>query len=170
MDLTEAEYHWEPLAESERQHDMTLSVDKKRVWRVFQENGAFTYDYGGDRNPPAFTTIAWIMNHIAGTADMYLYCVTTGKEVGDERTWLDVPVYSTMSETRAYIFRMLQNTRDYLLSLDEREATDALNKLMPAPFGEMRPTYLNLWGGIIEHTIQHAIQIAVRKERIREGF
>src|SRR5215207_9509674 len=124
MDITEAEYHWEPLSESERQHDMTLGVDKKRVWRVFEENGAYTYDYGGDRNPPAFTTIAWIMNHIAETADMYLYCVTTGKQVGEERTWLDVPVYSNMSETRAYIFRMLQNTRDYLLSLDEREAPD----------------------------------------------
>src|SRR5690349_18445019 len=64
-DITDEEYNWEPLSESERQHDITLSVDKKCVWRVFEENGAYTYDYGGDRTPPAFTTIAWIMNHIA---------------------------------------------------------------------------------------------------------
>ena len=58
----------------------------------------------------------------------------------------------------------------YLLSLDE-DSTDAeLNNLTPAPWGEMRPTYLNLWGGIIEHALQHAMQIAVRKERIRANY
>src|SRR5688572_22265046 len=80
IDITQEEYNWEPLSAEERLYDVGLSAKIKRVWRVFPANEAYTYDYD-DRNPdnPAFTTIAWIMNHIAGTAEMYLYCIKTGK-------------------------------------------------------------------------------------------
>src|SRR4030095_4980719 len=69
MDITEAEYNWEPLSEAERLQDIPLSAETKRGWRVYAVDGKYTYDYGG-RKPgaPAFTTIAWIMNHIATTA------------------------------------------------------------------------------------------------------
>ena len=36
MDLTDEEYNWEPLSEAERLHDIALSAETKRVWRVFQ--------------------------------------------------------------------------------------------------------------------------------------
>ena len=69
-----------------------------------------------------------------------------------------------------YLFSVLTRVRDYLVCIPEEEVYQALNRLTPAPWGEMRPTYLNLWGGIIEHGIQHAMQIAVRKEHIRCGY
>lgn len=171
MDITEEEYNWEPLSEAERLQDIPLSAESKRVWRVFPVNGIYTYDYG-ERSPnnPAFTTIAWIMNHIAQTADMYLYCIKTGKAVGEEITWDSLPVYSNLNEMRDYLFHALQDTYDYLAALDENQGFIELNKLTPAPWGEMRPTYLNLWSGSIEHALQHAMQIAVRKERIRQEF
>jgi hypothetical protein len=171
LDITEEEYHWEPLSDAERLQDIPLSAETKRVWRVFPVNGVYTYDYG-ERSPgnPAFTTIAWIMNHIAQTAEMYLYCIKTGNAVGEAITWDDLPVYSNLSDMRDYIFRALQDTRDYLAALNGNQAHHELNKLTPAPWGEMRPAYLNLWGGSIEHALQHAMQIAVRKERIRQAF
>jgi hypothetical protein len=107
------------------------------------------------------------MNHIAVTADMYLYCVQAEKPVGAERNWNDLTIYATLSEMRDYLFRTLEGTRSYLELLGKNSDYDQLNKMTPAPWGEMRPTYLNLWGGIIEHTLQHAMQIAVRKEQIR---
>jgi hypothetical protein len=170
-DLNEAEYNWEPLSDVERLQDISLSAETKRVWRVFSANGIYTYDYG-ERSPtdPAFTTIAWIMNHIAQTAEMYLYCIKTGKAVGQEITWDNLPVYANLSQMRDYLFHSLQATRDYLTALDRNQTHNELNKLTPAPWGEMRPTYLNLWGGSIEHTLQHAMQIAVRKERMRQKF
>jgi hypothetical protein len=167
-DLSEAEYNWEPLSEAERQHDLPLPAERKRVWRVFQTERGYTYDYGdGDLNPPPFTTIAWLMNHIAVTAQMYLYCIKTGKPTGEELTWDDLPVHSTLPAMRDYAFRTLEETRAYLQSFPDSEAQTELNKLTPAPWGEMRPTFLNLWGGIIEHALQHAAQIAARKEDIR---
>jgi hypothetical protein len=170
-DITEEEYNWEPLSEAERLQDIPLSAETKRVWRVYPMNGVYTYDYG-ERSPddPAFTTIAWIMNHIAQTAEMYLYCIKTGKAVGEDMTWDDLSVYSSRGEMRDYIFHALQNTRNYLLTLDGNQVYTELNRLTPAPWGEMRPTYLNLWGGSIEHALQHSMQIAVRKEYIRQEF
>lgn len=78
LDITDEEYNWEPLSEAERQADISASAESKRVWRVFEIDGHYQYDYG-DRpaGKPAFTTIAWIMNHTAGTADMYLHCIKT---------------------------------------------------------------------------------------------
>jgi hypothetical protein len=171
MDITEEEYNWEPLLEAERIEDVPMSAEMKRVWRVYLAHGTYTYDYG-DRPPdaPAFTTIAWIMNHIATTADMYLYCILSGKPVGEERHWHDLTIYPNLKEMRDYLFNTLQSTRDYLSLLEKREDHEQLNKLTPAPWGELRPVYLNLWGGIVEHALQHAMQIAVRKEQIRVKF
>jgi len=171
LDITEEEYNWEPLSESERLQDIGLSAETKRVWRVFPLGGTYVYDYASRHaDNPAFTTIAWIMNHVAQTAEMYLYCIKTGKPEGEAVTWDDLPVYSTLSAMRDYVFRALHAARDYLLALEESESYDPLNKLTPAPWGEMRPAFLNLWGGVIEHALQHSIQIAVRKERIRQRF
>jgi hypothetical protein len=170
-DLTDAEYDWEPLPESERHADIALPAETKRVWRVFPLNGVYHYDYGDDPIVPSpFTTIAWIMNHIAVTADMYLRCIKSGKPAGEGITWDDLPVYGSLIQTRDYAFRALNDVKDFLLALDESDASDVLNRLTPAPWGEMRPTYLNLWTGAIEHAIQHAMQIAVRKEYIRAQF
>jgi hypothetical protein len=171
IDITDEEYDWEPLSESERLRDIRLSAETKRVWRVFRVGSTYVYDYASrDAGNPAFTTIAWIMNHIAQTADMYLYCIKTGKPEGEELAWDDLPVYSNLSAMRDYVFRALHAAKDYLLALEDREIHGQLNKLTPTPWGAMRPTYLNLWGGIIEHALQHAMQIAVRKERIRQRF
>jgi uncharacterized damage-inducible protein DinB len=167
-DITEQEYNWEPLSGDDQSQDLLLPANEKRVWRVFEQNGIYSYDYSLEvRSPSPFTTIAWIMNHIAQTADMYLYCITTGKPEGAEKTWDDLPVYGRFSEMRDYAFRVFLETRAFLTSLDEEQSDYEVNKLTPAPWGEMRPTYLNIWGGIIEHGIQHAMQIAVRKEYIR---
>lgn len=171
MDITDDEYNWEFLPEAERAHDLTLAPETKRVWRVFEDDGVYFYDYGLRKTDnPAFTTIAWIMNHIATTADMYLYCVKTGKQVGEELTWDDLIIYGNLKDMRDHIFRALYDTRDYLLALDPARADDELNHMSPAPTGEIRPIFLNLWGGVIEHTLMHCMQIAVRKERIRQGF
>lgn len=170
-DITEAEYHWEPLSEAERPEDMLLSAETKRVWRVFPIEGVYTYDYGErGSDDPAFTTIAWIMNHIVSTAEMYLYCIRSGKSVGEERTWGDLTTYASVSDAQIHLNRVFADTRDYLSLLAESGDVTQLNILTPTPYGEMRPAYLNLWGGIIEHALQHAMQIAVRKERIRKGF
>jgi hypothetical protein len=166
LDITAEEYNWEPLSDAERLQDIPLSAETKRVWRVFPVDGIYTYDYG-DRRPddPAFTTIAWIMNHIAQTAEMYLYCIRTGKAVGEEITWDDLPVYSTLGQMRDFVFHALQDTRDYLTALDGNQAHHELNRLTPL-LGKML-TYLSLWGSI-EHPLQHAT--SVRKERIRQRF
>jgi hypothetical protein len=167
-DLSEAEYHWEPLSEAERQHDLPLPADRKRVWRVFQANRRYTYDYAdGILNPPPFTTIAWLMNHIAITAQMYLYCIKTGKSAGDGLSWDDLPVHSTLAAMRDHASRTLEETKAYHLSFPASEIDEELNRFTPAPWGELRPTFLNLWGGIIEHALQHTAQIAMRKEHIR---
>ncbi|MBN1202768.1 MAG: DinB family protein [Anaerolineae bacterium] len=170
-DLNDDEFHWEPLSDAERHADLLLPADQKRVWRVFEQNGTYGYDYSlKTRMPSPFTTIAWIMNHLAQTADMYLYCIKTGRPEGEDRTWDDLPVHSTLPAMRQYAFTAVLDARHYLVALDEPHANAELNAFTPTPWGESRPTYLNLWGGVIEHVIQHTMQIAVRKERIREGL
>ena len=171
LDISENEYHWEPLSESERLSDMHLPTDMRRVWRVFQKGTAWVYDYMPEvLETPPFTTIAWIMNHIAQTSDMYLYCVRTGKPEGIERSWDDLPVYSDYKQTCEYIFRVMEDSREYLDSIPANQVNFELNKLTPAPWGEMRPVNKNIWGGIICHAIEHAAQIATLKNRIRYGY
>lgn len=170
-DITEAEYVWEPIPEAERSYDRELTADVKRIWRIFSANGRYYYDYAPRAaDNPAFTTIAWIMTHTAVTGDMYLHCVKTGKATGEEITWEDLPVYDTLTETREHVFQCLRDTREFLANITDDQVNAVLHSLTPAPWGELRPTFLNLWGGIIEHTIQHMMQVAVRKERIRQQF
>lgn len=169
-DISEEEYHWEPISSSEQSSDRFLPPHRKRVWRVFQQDGIWMYDYAlGKLDPPPFTTVAWIMNHIAQTADMYLYCIKTGKPEGVDRRWEDLPVPSSCKAMSSYILTALTSVREYLISIPDEYIHNELNKLTPAPWGEMRPTYLNVWGGVVEHVIQHSIQIAARKERILYG-
>jgi hypothetical protein len=169
--ISEEEYHWEPLSSSEQASDRLLPPHRKRVWRVFQQEGVWGYDYTPEElSPSPFTTIAWIMNHIAQTADTYLYCIQTGKPEGVDRRWEDLPVPSSCEAMSSYIFEVLTGAREYLVAIPEETVQRKLNKLTPAPWGEMRPTYLNLWGGIVEHVIQHSMQIAARKDRIRYGY
>lgn len=167
-DITEDEYIWHPFSEAECTTDDALPDDQKRLWTVRERNGGFTYDYADEtRLPPPFTTIAWIMTHIAHTAAMYFYCVKSGKGVDEAFGWGDLPTYGTQAQTKQYLFEVMGEVRAYLLTL---ESDAELNKITPKPSWEMRPTYLNIWGGCIEHAIQHAMQIAVRKERIRAGY
>ncbi len=170
-DLSEEEYEWEPLPLTERLADLLLAPERKRVWRVYAREGMWTYDYTPEAlRPPPFTTIAWIMNHVAQTADMYLYCIQSGEAEGVGRRWEDLPVPSNLCDMSGYLFAILFRVRDYLLGIQEEQVHLALNRLTPAPWGEMRPTYLNIWGGMIEHGIQHAMQIAARKDHIRCGY
>ena len=173
-DVSDEEYGWEPIPESERAVDLLLPPDKKRVWRVFQQGGVWVYDYTPELlSPPPFTTIAWIMNHMAQTADMYpLGCVRTGKPEGIDKRWDDLPVPSGREDMGEYILQALAKVRQYLpgISIPERGIDSELNRLTPAPWGEMRPTYLNIWGGVVEHILQHTIQVAARKDRIRYGY
>lgn len=171
VDLSEEEFHWEPLTSKARQKDIPLPSAKKRVWRVFEKRGKLIYDYTPkDLKSPPFTTIAWILNHISQTADMYLWCVKTNKAEGTERAWDELPVYSSVPEGKKYFKEVFQKVKKYLSSIDKKKEIAVLNAYTPAPWGEKRPTYLNLWGGIIEHTLQHAMQMAVRKEVIRSGY
>ncbi len=48
--------------------------------------------------------------------------------------------------------------------------TDSISGMKPAPWGVMRPTYKNIWGGIVGHTLEHASQISALKQRIRVGY
>jgi len=81
--IAEDAYDWEPIPVSEHQADLLLPPERKRVWRVYACEGVWTYDYTAVAlQPPPFTTIAWIMNHIAQTAEMYLLCIKTGKPEG----------------------------------------------------------------------------------------
>jgi DinB superfamily len=170
-DISEEEYLWEPPLLAEQSSDLLLPPEQKRVWRVFQKEGVWIYDYTPEKlDPPPFTTIAWIMNHVAQTADMYLYCVRTGRPEGVERRWDDLPVPSDYQAMSNYIVQVLADVREYLLSIPKRQINGELNKLTPAPWGEMRPTWLNIWGGVVEHVLQHAMQIAGRKDRIRYGY
>jgi len=170
-DTSEEEYQWEPIPSSEQASDRLLPPHLKRVWRVFQQGGVWMYDYTPEElNPSPFTTIAWIMNHIAQTADMYLYCIKTGKPEGVDRRWEDLPVPSSCEAMSSYIFEVLTGVREYLVSIPEEYIHRELNKSTPAPWGEMRPTYRNVWGGVVEHVIQHSMQIAARKDRIRYGY
>ncbi len=170
-DITEEEFWWEPLPSSEQASDRLLPPPRKRVWRVFEQAGVWTYDYTPEEvKPSPFTTIAWIMNHIAQTADMYQYCVITGKPEGVERCWEDLPVPSGLEAMSRYLFETLSRVREYLASIPAAAILDELNKLTPAPWGEMRPTYRNIWGGVVEHVLQHSMQIAARKDSIRYGY
>jgi len=169
--ISSEEYDWEPLSPSEQAADCLLPPERKRVWRVFQQEGHWTYDYTPEAlDPPPFTTIAWIINHIAQTADMYLFCIQSEKAEGIERTWDDLPVPSNFAMACKYLDEVLAVARGYLLSFPQQQIDEKLNKLTPAPWGEMRPTYVNLWGGVIEHLILHTMQIAARKDTIRYGF
>ncbi len=170
-DITDEEYDWEPLPASERAADMALPPDRKRVWRVHLHHGAWVCDYTpGILEPPPFTTIAWIMCHVGVTAEMYLHCIRTGEPEGVGKTWDDIPIPGTRQAMTGYIFDVFSQVWDYLSGIPERQVVPELNRPTPAPWGEMRPAYVNLWGGIIEHAIEHNMQIAVRKERIREGY
>ena len=170
-DIAEEEYRWEPLSATEQAADRLLPPQRKRVWRVFEQAGAWTYDYTPEEvKPSPFTTIAWIMNHVAQTADMYLYCVVSGKPEGIERHWEDLPVPPGLEAMKSYLFEVLSRVRQYLASIPGTAVLDELNKLTPAPWGEMRPTYRNIWGGVIEHGLQHSMQIAARKDSIRYGY
>ena len=170
-DISEEEYQWEPIPLSEQASDRLLPPHRKRVWRVFQQEGVWMYDYTLEElNHSPFTTIAWIMNHVAQTADMYLYCIKTGKPEGVDRRWEDLPILSGCEAMSSYISEVLTEVREYLLSMPEEYIYRELNKTTPAPWGEMRPTYLNIWGGVVEHVLQHSMQIAARKDRIRYGY
>ena len=170
-DLTDEEYQWEPLPVSERRADMALPPDMKRVWRVYQRGQLWTYDYAGGRLiPPPFTTIAWLTNHVVSTADMYWYCIRSGQPVGKTRDWGDIvvpPTRQAMSDSLAAVFSQI---RASLQDLPPEQIDPELNRPAPAPWGEQRPTVLNIWGGIIEHAIEHAAQIAARKERMRYDY
>jgi hypothetical protein len=169
--LSDEEYDWEPLTSEEQRADLPLLPATKRVWRVYRGDRGWTYDYTPEPlEPPPFTTIAWIMCHVASTADMYLYCVRSRRPEGLDRGWDDLPVPSTCREMAGYVFRALADARAYLIAIPEQQVILELNRPTPAPWGEVRATYLNLWGGIIEHTLQHSMQIAVRRERIRYGY
>ncbi len=170
-DITVEKYDWEPIPATERPADLILPPERKRVWRVYARDGVWLYDYTPEvLQPPPFTTIAWILNHIAQTADMYLYCLQTGEPEGISRQWDDLPVPANLRDMSDYLFAILAGVRDHLDCIAEKDVDQALNQLTPAPWGEMRPTYLNLRGGTIEHGIQHTMQIAVRKEHIRCGY
>jgi hypothetical protein len=170
-DISDDEYQWEPLSKPEQASDRLVPVEQKRVWRVWEQDGVLAYDYTPEVvNPPPFTTIAWIMNHIAQTADMYLYCIESGKPEGYEKSWEDLPIPSNRKEMVKYVFEVIGKVRAYLLSIPKEEIHSKLNTLTPAPWGETRPTYKNIWGGIIEHIIHHSIQIAAHKDRIRYGL
>jgi hypothetical protein len=148
-DISAEEYLWEPIPLSEQAPDSLLPAHRKRVWRVFQQEGEWTYDYTPEKlNISPFTTIAWIMNHVAQTADMYLYCIQAGKPEGVDRRWEDLPVPSDRQAMSRYIFEVLARAREYLVSIPEESVQRELNKLTPAPWGEMRPTYLNVWGAL----------------------
>ncbi|MCI0728814.1 MAG: DinB family protein [Chloroflexi bacterium] len=167
-DLKEEELHWEPLTPAATAADLRLPAQDKKVWRVFHDGRRWTYDYAdGNLDPPPFTTIAWIMNHIAQTADMYLYCINTNQPVGQEITWDDLPVHHELASLRAYIDQVLDQTLALLQSFDPAGCDRFLNQITPAPWGEMRPTVLNLLGGVLQHALQHLMQISVRKEYIR---
>ncbi len=170
-DITVEEYDWEPIQPTERLVDLLLPPERKRVWRVYAREDVWTYDYTPEvLQPSPFTTIAWILNHIAQTADMYLYCIQTGEPEGISSRWEDLPVPANLRDMSAYLFAVLAQVRDHLCCIPKQDVDHTLNQLTPAPWGEMRPTFLNLWGGIIEHGIQHAMQISVRKEHIRCGY
>lgn len=170
-DLTEEEYGWEPLPLHERPADALLPPERKRVWRVYQRKGAWMYDYTPDIvQPSPFTTIAWIMNHAAQTADMYLYCIQARRPEGSGRCWEELPVPANLADMRGYLLAVITHVQDFLQAIPPIQTGFELNRLTPAPWGEMRPTYVNLWGGVIEHTIQHAAQIAGRKDHIRYGY
>ncbi len=170
-DLSEADFQWEPLPPSKRPADIALPAERKKVWRVFQRGGIWTYDYSTQPlDPPPFTTIAWILNHIAQTADMYIYCIHSGRPEGEERAWDDLPVPATLVDTQAYLSEALENARAYIASVPGKDATTELNRLAPAPWGEMRPVFVNLWDGVIGHLLHHAAQVAARKELIRYGY
>ena len=110
------------------------------------------------------------MNHLAQTGDMYLYCVKTGKREGVDRKWDDLPVYSNRERMKQYIIQVLDDIGEYLGSISEGQIEAELNRPTPTPWGEKRPTYKNIWGGIIGHTIEHATQISIQKQRIRLGY
>jgi len=170
-DISPTEYDWEPLSPSERRVDCLMPPERKRVWRVFAKDDRWTYDYTPESlDPPPFTTIAWIINHISQSADMYLYCIQSGLAEGVERTWDDLPVPANLELMRMYLEGILAAVRAYLVSIPHKHVNAELNKLTPAPWGEMRPTVVNLWGGIIEHAIQHSMQIAARKDAIRNDY
>ena len=120
--------------------------------------------------PPPFTTIAWIMNHIAQTAEMYLLCIKTGKPEGVGKRWEDLPVPSNLPEMSDYLFTVLASVHDFFLAMPAIQSNHELNRLTPAPWGEMRPTFVNLWGGIIEHSIQHNMEINLRKDQMCYGY
>lgn len=166
-DISEDAYDWEPIPMSERQADLLLPPERKRVWRVYVCEGVWTYDYTpAALRPPPFTTIAWLMNHIAQTAEMYLLCIKTQKPEGVVKRWEDLPVPPNLSGMSERLFKVLASVHDFLLAIPAVQANHELNRLTPAPSGEMRPTYLNIWGGIIEHAIQHDMQINTRKDYI----
>jgi hypothetical protein len=169
--ITLQEYHWEPIPSAERSLDLDLPPQRKKVWRVYRQAGKWLYDYTLEAlDPSPFTTIAWIVNHVAQTADMYLYCVMTGQPEGVDRTWDDLPVYGDFSLAKDYLFRSLEAVRGYLSAIPSARVSVELAKMTPAPWGELRPAHVNIWGGVIEHALQHAAQIAARKDRIRYGY
>lgn len=154
-----------------RSRDINLAPEKKLVWRVFEKDGKWTYDYAlGNFSRAPFTTTHWIMNHIAQTGIMYLHCIKTGKPEGKGLSWDDLPVFPGLEKIRDYVYEMLEENRKYLKSIKEEDVVSRLNYLTPAPWGEMRPTWLNIWGGVIQNTLQHISQISTRKEYLRLGL
>jgi len=136
-DITVEEYDWEPIPPTERPVDLLLPPEQKRVWRVYAREGAWLYDYTPEAlHPPPFTTIAWILNHIAQMADMYLYCIQTAEPEGAGRRWDDLPVPANLRDMNDYLFDVIARVRDYLLCVPEKDVDQALNQLTPAPWAK----------------------------------
>jgi len=101
---------------------------------VFEQDGTCVYDYSlKTRTPSPFTTIAWIMNHLAQTTEMYLYCIKTGSPEGKDRAWDDLPVHSNLTAMRQYAFTTVLEARHYLVALDKAHASADFNTFTPAP-------------------------------------
>jgi hypothetical protein len=132
--ISEVEYTWEPLTGLQRKADLLKPPNRKKVWRVFRRGGSWVYDYTPEAvHPPPFITIAWIMNHIAQTAEMYLYCIEIGVPEGVDRSWDDLPVPRTTLECASISTSAWTQPIPTWTSSQQRKSTPFLTDYLPLP-------------------------------------
>lgn len=144
QDLTEAEFHWQPV---------------ENVWHLEERRGRWSIPYSWIPPDPApFTTIAWRMAHLAISKELTVeYAFGEGRKKLED---FDLPPHA------AGMLDYLAESHSGFVKAVAALLDSDLPELRYTEWGERRTTAAII-GSTILHDIEHGAQIAALREMYR---